>query len=352
MARIQLLIQSVILIGITPCVQAQHHHGGRHRPTFSGQSAPRYFIHSGTGYAASEPYITTYVSPVVGGESYSYRTSDHHHHRMHAPVFYSTGPVWLANPVIMTPQPAVFPVVSVMPVAQPTPIDPFEDPAKLPAKPSTPAGKLKSLEHQVHGDEKLRKRLWAQAYMSYRSAIDAAGDRGEARLRQGFTYTAMRHFSSAVREFKRGLFLDPKLPESGIGLSMLFGPDSEILRTAMFHKVSDWVKEDPRDPDRWFLLGLMLHFEDDPRSREALKMAQGLSEGPQDHIASLLNSEHVKSPTSLGNSGKLAMVFELPAPPFAAAPNVVAGAKPNAPPGLPALLDQAIPPIIHDPGRL
>ncbi len=352
MARFQLLILSVILIGIAPYAQAQHHHGGRHGSHFSGHSSPRYFVHSGGGYSAPDPYTTTYVSPVVGGDSYSYHSRDHHHHRTHAPVFYSTGPVWLANPVVIAPQPAIFPVVSVTPVAHPTPIDPIDEPAKLPAKPSTPAGKLKSLEHQVRGDEKLRKRLWAQAYMSYRSAIDAAGDRGEARFRQGFTYTAMRHFSSAVREFRRGLFLDPTLAESGIGLSMLYGPESEILRTSIFHKVGEWVKEDPRDPDRWFLLGLMLHFEDDPRSREALKTAQGLSDGPQDHLVSLLNAEREKSPVSLGATGKLAALFELPAPPFAAAPEIVAGAKPNVNPELPPLLDQAIPPIIRDPGRL
>lgn len=351
MARFQLHIASVILVGIAACAQAQHHHGGRHGSNFGGSSSPRYFVHTGGGYSAPDPYTPTYVSPVVGGDSYASHARDHHHHRTHAPVFYSTAPVWLASPVVMTPQP-IFPVVSVTPVGTPTPIDMADDPAKLPPKPSTPAGKLKSLEHQVRGDEKLRKRLWAQAYMSYRSAIDAAGDRGEARFRQGFTYTAMRHFSSAVREFQRGLFLDATLPESGIGLSMLFGPDSETLRTSIFHKVGEWVKEDPRDPDRWFLLGLMLHYEDDPRSRDALKTAQALSDGPQDHIVSLLNAQRVKSPASLGSGGKLASLFELPAPPFAAAPNVVAGTKPNIDPELPPLLDQAIPPVIRAPGRL
>jgi len=352
MARLQLLMQSVILIGIAADAQAQHHHGGYHGAGFAGQSAPRYFVHSGRGNNASDPYTTTYVSPVVGGDSYSYRTSGHHHERMHGPVFYSTGPIWLAPPIVMTPQPPIFPTVSVVPVSQPMPFALMDDLTKLPAKPSTAASKLKSLEHQVHGDEKLRKRLWAQAYMSYRSAIDAAGDRGEARFRQGFTYTAMRHYQSAVREFKRGLVLDSKLPESGIGLPMLFGPDSEAMRVAMFHKVGDWVKEDPRDPDRWFLLGVMLHYEDDPRSREAFKTAQGLSEGPQDHIAALMAAEHVKGAESLGGNGKLAVLFELPALPLVAAPNVVAGAKPNLAPELPALLDQAIPLTVRDPGRL
>lgn len=351
MARFQRLFASVILMGIAPAADAQHHHGGRHGSHFGSGSSPRYFVHSGGGYNNSDSYAPTYVSPVVGGDSYTYHPRDHHHVRTNAPIFYSTGPVLLTSPVIMNPQP-IFPIVSVTPVGSPTPIAPTDDPAKLPAKPSTPAGKLKSLEHQVRGDEKLRKRLWAQAYMSYRSAIDAAGDRGEARFRQGFTYTAMRHYSSAVREFQRGLFLEPTLPVSGISLAMLFGPDSEILRTSIFQKVGDWVKEDPRDPDRWFLLGLMLHFEDDPRSRDVLKTAQALSDGPQDHIVALVNAQRAKSEDSLGATGKLAALFELPVPPFAAGPNVVAGAKPDADPELPPLLDQPIPPVIRQPGGL
>ena len=117
-----------------------------------------------------------------------------------------------------------------------------EDPVKLPAKVSTAAGRLKSLEQQSHGDEKLRKQQWAQAYMSYRSAADAAGDRGSAHFRLAFTFTAMKHYSSAVREFRRGLFLDPTLPLTGVKIETLFGPESQIVRTSILHKVADWVR--------------------------------------------------------------------------------------------------------------
>jgi hypothetical protein len=205
-----------------------------------------------------------------------------------------------------------FPGAVVTPISLKTAADSSEDPIKRPPKPSTAAGRAKSLEHQVLGDEKLRNQQWALAYMSYRSAVDAANDRGTAHFRLAFTYTAMKHYSSAVREFRRGLFLDPTLPESGVSLETLFGPDSLIVRTSIMHKVADWVREDPNDPDRLFLLGSFLHFEGDPRARQVLQAALKVAGDRTDHILALLNSPARENAVEKPTPHMMVMLESLP----------------------------------------
>ena len=289
-------------------VEAQHHHGAHHNG----------YTNSWNSGSRLGSWSTTYVSPVGGTGSYllvavsGLGGRHHHHYQTQVPVFVSSGPEWFPVFTPLVPQANTGPVVSVFPIVHKQQFDPAADPAKQPVKPSSPAARLKSLEHQSRGDEKLRKHLWAQAYMHYRSAIDVAGDRGEGRFRQGFTYTAMQHYTSAVREFKRGLFLDPQLPVTGIKSDVLFGPGSAIVRTSILHKVADWVREDPRDPDRLFLLGLMLHYEDDPRCCDVLKAAQRMAGGKDDHIAALLAVWKSSPPVPAGVEAKPPLLPELP----------------------------------------
>lgn len=334
---------------------AQHGHGGHH----GGHHGWHHRGHHSGWDSSSSPYsgYATYVTPVVGGATYPIVAvggfgghHHHHHYTVRAPIFVSTGPV-LFPPVIPAVQVRPIPTVSVSPVVHQTPVDPV-DPAKRPAKPSSPAARLKSLDFQTQGDVKLRKHQWALAYMSYRSAIDAAGDRGEARFRQGFNYTAMQHYSSAVREFKRGLFLDKELPDSGIRLGVLFGPGSEIIRTSILHKVADWLREDPRDPDRLFLMGLFLHYEDDPRCRTVLNAARLMAGGDDDHIVALLCAWKDK-PAVNPDPAKPPLLPDLPPIPegadlplldagLALAPGPVPLLEPPAP-KLPMLLDRPVP---------
>lgn len=166
------------------------------------------------------------------------------------------------------------------------------DPSQVPVAESSAAAKLKSLERQSIGDEKFRKQLWAQAYIDYRAAVDTAPDRAEAHYRLGFVFVALQHYGSAVREFKRGVFLDPTLPQTGAKLAIVFGAHSQIVRTSLMHKVAEWLRDDIRDSDRLFLLGVMLHFEDDTRGREVFEAAQrmaSLGEKSTDHITAFLS---------------------------------------------------------------
>jgi hypothetical protein len=377
-------IMMCLACGVAAVAQAQQHHhhhhhqGGYNYGTSQGQ--PTYGSSGGGGWAGN-PYPN---SPVVSGVRTPYpqvAISGYRGHRQHyhdggvyqtpvyqtpvyqtpvfqtpvyqTPVYVNTGPAYWAPlaPVVVAP------VISVMPVVQPTLPDPAEDSSKRPVKPSTPAARLRSLEHQANGDEQLRKQLWAQAYMRYRSAIEAAGDRGEAQFRQGFTHTVMQHYAPAIREFKRGLYLDRDLPLNGIRLAMLFGPGSEALRTSVLHKVADWVKEDSKDADRLFLLGLLLHYEDDPRSREVLKAAQRVSTDSTDHIVALLAAQD-QQPPPVGKPGLLlelpplpdagfqqAPAPQLPNPPLPLLPPLNPVAEP-VPGGLPVLSNRPTPPFI------
>jgi hypothetical protein len=360
-------IMLCLVCGVAAVAQAQHHHhhGGHSYGTSQGQ--PTYGSWNGGGWGGnpypSSPILSGGKSPYPQVAISGYRGHRHHDHDhgvyqtpvyqtpvFQTPVYVSTGPAYWAPlaPVVVAP------VISVMPVVQPTLPDPAEDTSKRPVKPSTPAARLRSLEHQANGDEQLRKQLWAQAYMRYRSAIEAAGDRGEAQFRQGFTHTVMQHYAPAIREFKRGLFLDKDLPLNGIRLAMLFGPGSEALRTSVLHKVADWVKEDPKDADRLFLLGLLLHYEDDPRSRDVLKAAQRVSTDSTDHIVALLAAQEQQPPPA----GKPGLLLELPPLPDAGlqqapAPQLL---NPPLPPlnpvaepvpgGLPVLSNRPTPPFI------
>lgn len=189
------------------------------------------------------------------------------------------------------------------------------DPSQRPVAPTSTAAKLKSLEKQAFGDEKVRKQQWAHAYLDYRAAVDAAPDRAEAHFRLGFLFTAMQHYASAVREFKRGVFLDPTLPQTGDKLTSVFGPNSQIVRTSILNKVSDWLREDIRDPDRLFLLGLLLHYEDDTRGREVLEAAQRMAANEEkfaDHIAAFLSFP--VEPPAIGAPPPVALPKLLPQP--------------------------------------
>ena len=165
------------------------------------------------------------------------------------------------------------------------------DPSKVPVVPSSTAARLKSLEHQTRGDQRLREQRWADAWAAYRSSVDAAPDRAEAHLRLGLCLVAMLRYEPAIREFKRALFLDPTIPKSGKISSTLFGPDSQLVRSSILSKLSDWVREDYRDPDRLFVLGVVLHFEGDPRGQEVFEAALRMKrKGDVSHISSFLGS--------------------------------------------------------------
>ena len=153
---------------------------------------------------------------------------------------------------------------------------------------SAPGARRASSEQQNQGDQKLRQNLWAQAYVHYKNAVDLAPERPEPHFRMALTFTALKQYSSAVREFKKSIDLDPTIPQSGDTLATIFGGDTKTWESQVMPVVADWTREDLRDTDRLFLLGLLLYFNDDPRGSEMMEAARR-TPGVNDYILAFLN---------------------------------------------------------------
>ena len=99
----------------------------------------------------------------------------------------------------------------------------------------------------------------------------------------------IQSFQPAIRELKRAVFIDPTIPTSGNQSKILFGPESALVRSSIISKVMDWVREDYRDSDRLFVLGVLLHFEGDARGREFFEAAKRMKrKGDSSHIMAFL----------------------------------------------------------------
>jgi hypothetical protein len=153
---------------------------------------------------------------------------------------------------------------------------------------SAPGARRASAEQQNQGDLKLRQNLWAQAYVKYKNAVDLAPERPEAHFRMALTFTALKQYSSAIREFKKSIDLDPTLPQSGDTLSTIFGGDVKTWESQVMPVVAAWTQEDLRDTDRLFLLGLLLYFNEDPRGSEMMEAAKR-TPGVNDYVLAFTN---------------------------------------------------------------
>lgn len=176
-----------------------------------------------------------------------------------------------------------------LPPAKPNPIS-------LPVPPSSPEAKLRSLQAQLQGDEHLRHQQWLSAYVDYKRAVQAAGDNAQAHFRLGLTLTIIQHYETAVRSLKRSLALDPSLPRTGPSLETLLGADSHIARNTTLQNLMEYVRQDVRDPDRLFLWGVWLHYDQDERAREVFETGYRLAGGGQHFLAFLKPQQPDRQP--------------------------------------------------------
>lgn len=153
---------------------------------------------------------------------------------------------------------------------------------------STPEQQAKSLHAQAQGDVWMKRLRFLNAYERYKVAQSAAGDRPEPYFRLGFSLAAVSNFDSAIKYIKQGLDLDPQWPAHGDRLDVLFGEDNRLSVLSMIERVGGWVHEDIRDPDRLFLMGVVLHFDGDTRASEFFEAAYRLS-GTGDHLLAFLH---------------------------------------------------------------
>ena len=175
---------------------------------------------------------------------------------------------------------------------------------------STPAAQLKSLRAQAQGDEWFRKGNYLQAYSRYKKAVAEADDRAAAHFRLAYCLVAMGRYDRAVSEMKRGLKVDPTWPVTGDSLLLVFGGDNVLAKTTTVSLVTAWVREDIRDPDRLFLIGVLMHFDDDDRAVKFFETAIRLT-GGGDHLVAFL-----KRPEKAGGPQQaVPQIQPQPAPP-------------------------------------
>ena len=260
----------------------------------NGPSAPSYWTYnrfSNNGFGGLNwyygplggytPYVTPYGSTTYGypyfGPYYSYVPL--------APVIRQTRPYWIGGDPLANGaagnannnRGAQANGVDDLPPAQ----QPVQPNVKIFGKAPTTDALRRSIRYQAQGDEWFGKQNYLQAFGHYKDAITAAPARTEPRFRKALALAATTNYSLAVEEIKRSMQLDPTWPQTGPQLDELFGADNILSKNALLHKVAAWVREDIRDPDRLFLMGVLLHFNNDrDKSHTFFEAASALAPVP------------------------------------------------------------------------
>jgi len=165
---------------------------------------------------------------------------------------------------------------------------PVETLPKRFVRPSTDAAKARSVRFQHEGDLHFQSLEYDAAGRDYQDALMAAQDRPDPYFRLGYIELTRSDFASAAQNFKLGLQLDPTLPQTGPNLDELFGERNLMPKTQFKQRVLNWVKQDIRDPDRLFVLGVVLHFDNDgDRAAELFATAARLG-GMKSHLQAFL----------------------------------------------------------------
>jgi len=116
-------------------------------------------------------------------------------------------------------------------------------------------------------------------------------------------------FRGAARAFKMALQLNPRWPEEGPSLAELFGPDNDIAKNTVLQRALAWTKADIRDPDRLFVMGVLLWFNEDlDAARKVFQTAAQLTEGTSPAMAFL------KVETAPAGSAPAAVPAQAPGP--------------------------------------
>jgi tetratricopeptide (TPR) repeat protein len=212
------------------------------------------------------PYATTNYGYPNYGPYYSYIPL--------APVLrqrrpYLTGPSLFDDS--LPQQPAPQPNTTAKPAtgARVPPPQPPQQNVKIFGKQPSADSIRRSIRYQAQGDEWFAKSNYLQAYGHYKQAVSAAPGRAEPRFRMAIALAATTNYSLAVDEIKRAMRIDASWPRTGARLDELWGEDNLLSKNAVLHKAAAWVGEDIRDPDRLFLMGVLLHFNGDAEKSNA-----------------------------------------------------------------------------------
>lgn len=171
----------------------------------------------------------------------------------------------------------------------PLPNNPAAELKPKPMVPSPEAAQLTSVRAQAQGDEAFRRQDFNRAVERYEQASQAAPERVEMYFRKGVALAISARYSLAAREFRRGLEIDPYFAPQSVKLIDMFGQENVLAKGAMIDATSRYVNDDIRDPDRLFLLGMLMYLDGDDRSRVFFESALRLR-GHGDHLLAMLQA--------------------------------------------------------------
>lgn len=157
-------------------------------------------------------------------------------------------------------------------------------------KPSTDAAKIRSVRFEHSGDLHLQALEFDAAGRDYQDAMMTAQDRPEPYFRLALVEVASKHFSEAVRNLQLGLQLDADWPFTGPTLDELIGEQNRLPKLQLKQYVLDWVQQDIRDPDRLFLLGVLLHMDNDAERAAQLFETAARLDGLKQHLHAFLTT--------------------------------------------------------------
>lgn len=223
-------------------------------------------------------------------------------------------------------------------------------------KPSTPEAQLRALRLQDVGDQQLRAGRYQNAAQAYEKAIEAAGDIPDPYFRLAIAFIGKGKLAEAANTFEEAAALDPQLPWRFPKLDDLLGLENRLAKEHLKETVVQWANNNVRETQRLFLLGVVMHLDNDPRAREILESASKLG-GATPGLQAFLNQ-----PAAAGNNAAPATMTpvqpqrgNVPLPPVPDLgpdkPSIPPAPKPNPPAAFPPIGDSrpvpnpVIPPV-------
>jgi len=218
-------------------------------------------------------------------------------------------------------------------------------------KPSTPEQQQRSLRHMATADQQFKIGHYAGAALEYRRGIADAEDLPDNYFGLGFSLAAQRRYDEAVQQWKYGLMLDPSWPSRGQSLTSLFGEGNRLEKTALLNRAADYVQLEPRNPDRIFLLGVLLHFDGDQANARTLFESAIRVAGNEPYLTAFLGTSNDQNIATVPGSKPPAATTgpsANPVPP-AADPNGSNGSIPAPPPANVQRPRTSVPPATLNP---
>ena len=227
-----------------------------------------------------------YTAPLFGNTYYG---SSYGYSGWNAPV-YTVAPVYLNAPQPTLPQLPKWMIDEAnLDNNHLDKIQPLSQTHRSLIPPSTPEALLRSVRLQDAGDRLFANLDYSAAEKSYAKSVQAAPDRPEPYVRLAVAKAARGDFRAAVSFLKQMAEVDATYPVRADSLDRLFGLQNGVSKVQLKQRVADWTKVDVRDPDRVFLLGIVLFLDGDDRFRTLLDTALKL-EGEQPYLRAFLDA--------------------------------------------------------------